>query len=219
MATIARDADDDTRLRYSTIAIALHWAIAALVLYNLSSGLLRPFLPRGFFMFHVSSGITILLLSVVRVAWRLTHRPPPSLPMRPWERTLAHAGHALLYAMILLLPFSGWAMISANPPAGSPGAAVVAHKPVASPAAAPLRRGPTMFWGVVRLPLIAPIHNLGRTVEGVPQQRALHDRLDTAHLLGGWLMLALVVLHVAGALKHQLVDRRRQLARMGLGFA
>ena len=76
--------------RYSTVAIVLHWAIAALILYNLASGLLRPVLPRGFFVFHVSSGITILLLSVVRVVWRMTHRPPPMLQMHGWERRLAN---------------------------------------------------------------------------------------------------------------------------------
>lgn len=55
------------RLRYANVAIALHWAIAALILYNLASGLLRPVLPRGFFAFHVSSGISILVLTLVLV--------------------------------------------------------------------------------------------------------------------------------------------------------
>jgi cytochrome b561 len=74
------------RLRYANVAIALHWAIAALILYNLTSGLLRPVLPRGFFVFHVSSGITILVLTAVLIVWRLTNRPPPFLPMAGWEK-------------------------------------------------------------------------------------------------------------------------------------
>ncbi|RDE05833.1 cytochrome b [Sphingomonas aracearum] len=227
------------RLRYTNVAIVLHWLIAAFILYNLASGLLRPVLPRGFFVFHVSSGISILVLTLVRIGWRLTHRPPPFLPMVGWERGLAHLVHFLLYLAMLLLPFSGWALVSANPPAGSPGAAWAAeHRPGAPPAPTlkpdatsrggpagegkgggqpPRKRGPVMVWGLFQLPLIAPVNEIGRTPEGVPEQRALHERIETFHAIGGWVMLALLILHVAGALKHQLVDRQRELARMGIG--
>lgn len=229
------------RLRYSNVAIALHWAIAALILYNLTSGLLRPVLPRGFFVFHVSSGITILVLSLVCVGWRLTHRPPPYLPMAGWEKGLAHGIHFLLYAAMLLMPLSGWALVSSNPPAGSPGAAWAAENPPGPPPAPtlkpdtrsqggpagegkggglpPRKRGPMLIWGVVPLPMITPVQQLGRTAEGVPEQRALHERVETFHAIGGWVLLALLLLHVGGALKHQFVDRRRELARMGLGRA
>lgn len=232
-------ADARERLRYSNVAIILHWAIAALILYNLASGLLRPVLPRGFFTWHVSAGITILVLSVVRVVWRLTHRPPPMLPMHGWERGLAHIVHFLLYAAMLVLPFSGWAMVSANPPRGSAGAAWAAENPAGSPPAPTLKpdtrstggpagegkgggepprpRGPTMVWKLFKLPLIAPLNEMGRTPEGVPAQREVHERIETFHAIGGWVMLVLVLLHVGGALKHQFVDRRRELARMGIG--
>ena len=128
--TIGGERETRAGLRYTDVAILLHWLIAAAIVYNLVSGLLRPVLPRGFFVFHVSSGITILVLTLVRIGWRLTHRPPPYLPMAAWEKGLAHAIHFLLYAAMLLLPFSGWAMVSANPPAGSPGAAWAAAHPV-----------------------------------------------------------------------------------------
>lgn len=230
MATITGwERPSTTSLRYTNVAIALHWAIALLILYNLTSGLLHDSLPPGFFAFHVSSGITILALSVLRVVWRLTHRPPPFVAMAPWERGLAHAVHFLLYAAMLLVPLSGWAMISANPPAGSPGAAAAAAARAAKEAAvhpagdgkgggmAPRKRGPTMIWGVVKLPMIAPVADIGRTPEGLPRQHALHERIETAHVLGAYLLLALFLLHVAGALKHQFVDRQRELARMGIG--
>lgn len=204
--------------RYSTVAIALHWAIAALVLYNLSSGLLRPALPRGFFTFHISSGITILVLSILRVGWRLTHKPPPLPAMAAWQRRVTHIVHFLLYALIVILPLSGWAFVSAKPPAGSPGAAwVAAQRPEAGEPARP--RGPTMVWNVVKLPLIAPISEIGRTPDGVPRQRALHDRLEDAHAAGAWIFLLLIVLHVGGALRHQFFGNARQLARMGIGRA
>lgn len=202
--------------RYSRIAIALHWSIAVLIAYNLLSGLLRPVLPSGFFVFHISSGITILLLSLIRVGWRLMHRPPALLPTPQWQGRLAHLVHGLLYAAILLLPLSGWALVSAKPPAGSPGAAWLAQS---SQTATPTRRprGPTMVWGMVKLPLIAPISDIGRDAKGVPRQRVLHDRIEATHRAGAWLMLALLLVHLAGALKHQLLDRTSELARMGIG--
>ena len=70
--------------RYTRVAIALHWAIAAMIAYNLASGLLHDVLPHGLFALHVSSGITILALSIVRVGWRRTHRP--QAPPDPAER-------------------------------------------------------------------------------------------------------------------------------------
>ena len=218
---------DTRRSRYSQVAIILHWLIALAIFYNLASGLLRPVMPRGFFVFHISSGITILVLSVVRVVWRLTHKPPPFLPMKAWESKLAHVIHGLLYAAILLLPFSGWALVSANPPAGSPGAAYAAAErarteaakaPPGSPAPMPQRpRGPTMVWGVFKLPLISSVNDVGSTPEGVPKQHELHERIETFHLYGGWIMLFLLVLHVGGALKHQFLDDEPELQRMGLG--
>jgi len=205
-------------LRYTNVAIVLHWAVAALILYNLVSGLLRPLLPKEFFLFHVSSGITILLLSVVRVGWRLTHRAPPLLPMTAWQRRTARIVHPTLYAAMLLLPLSGWALVSAKPPEGSPGAAwALAHPkgPAPSPGAPPARpRPPTMVWGVFKLPLIPPVTEVGRNPDGVPEQRELRERIETGHLYGALAMLLLLMLHIGAALKHQFLDRQPELARM-----
>jgi cytochrome b561 len=72
-------------------------------------------------------------------------------------------------------------------------------------------------WGLFKLPLLTPITAIGRTPDGIPTQRALRARIETFHWLGAWAMLALLVLHIAGALKHQWIDRQRELARMGIG--
>ncbi|WP_174274837.1 cytochrome b, partial [Sphingomonas bacterium] len=110
--------------RYTGVAIALHWAIAAFILFNLVTGLWLDSMPRGTIAIHISSGISVLILTVARIVWRLTHKPPPyPSDMPAWERGLAHLVHFCLYAAMLIMPLSGWAMISANPPAGSPGAA------------------------------------------------------------------------------------------------
>ncbi len=234
MATVTAGWDGPRRHatdRYTRVAITLHWVIAALILYNLTSGLLNDVLPGWFFVFHISSGLTILALSLFRVVWRLTHKPPPLLPMAGWERWLAHSVHLLFYLAILFVPWTGWVMISANPPAGSPGAAYAeqlraervpapvqakpGHPTTPSPVAK--RRSPPMFWGLFPVPLIKPVNELGREPAGVPGQRAFHEKMEGIHSLGGWLFLVLLVLHVGGALKHQWIDRMPELARMGLG--
>ena len=204
--------------RYTRVAIALHWSIAALILYNLTSGLLGAYLPRGFFALHISSGLTILALTLVRIGWRLTHRPPAMLPMRPWERWLAHGVHLLLYAAMLFVPWTGWVMISASPPAGSPGAAYAAAQHAREHPGEPAkpRRAPR-FWGVADVPMIPPVADLGRTSGGVAGQQAFREQMEGVHERVAWMLLALLVLHIGGALKHQLIDREPELARMGLG--
>ena len=223
--------------RYTQVAILLHWTIAALILFNLFTGFFHHNFPRGVMAIHMSSGITVLVLSVVRIFWRLTHKPPPyPVDMPHWERGLAHVVHFSLYAAMLLLPFSGWAMISASPPPGSPGAAYAAqlqaehrhpdqpgaakalpdsNKP--SPPPAQARGKQPMIWWVIPLPKIKPLENMGRDPAGVLAQREKHEQIETVHGLGGYVLLALLILHIAGALKHQFIDKKREFARMGIG--
>ena len=101
---------------YTRVAIALHWTIAVLIIVNLTIGLLHDSLLRGAIPLHKSIGMLVLLLSIVRLVWRFTHRPPP-LPatVKRWEKGLAHAVHWLLYALMILIPLSGWVFTSASP--------------------------------------------------------------------------------------------------------
>jgi cytochrome b561 len=101
--------------RYSRGAIAFHWIIAALVLFNLWLGLFRHQLPREWQVMpvHKSVGITVLVLTLGRIAWRLTHRPPHFPDTMPaMEKRAAKAAHFLLYALLLAMPLSGWLMSS-----------------------------------------------------------------------------------------------------------
>lgn len=224
MATAMMDPNDahcSATRRYTRVAIALHWLIAAAILYNLLSGLGRAYLPRGFFVLHISSGLTILALTVVRVVWRLTHKPPPLLPMKTWEARLAHGVHFLLYLAMLMVPWTGWVMISATPPAGSPGAAYAqaqaAQEAAAAGNPAPTPRPPAMFWGLFPVPKIGPVANLGRETAGVAEQQAFHEQMEGVHQKVALGLLFLFFLHIGGALKHQFIDREPELARMGLG--
>ena len=101
--------------RYTRTAIALHWLIALAVICQIGFGWTLQEIPRGtpertiYVNFHKSSGLIIGLLILMRLAWRLTHRPPP-LPasMAAWERAAARSNHALLYGCMLIMPIAGY---------------------------------------------------------------------------------------------------------------
>jgi len=64
---------------------------------------------------HKSLGLTVLALSLARVAWRLAHRPPPlPLDFAPWKRRVSAAGHGTLYALMILVPLTGWLRVSSG---------------------------------------------------------------------------------------------------------
>ena len=106
--------------RYSRVAIALHWLIAIAIFGSFSVGLYMADLPLSpqklkLYSWHKWAGVTIFLFVVVRIAWRLLHRPP-ELPagMPAWQRNVAAATHVLLYLLMFAVPITGWLMSSAK---------------------------------------------------------------------------------------------------------
>lgn len=100
-------------LRYSAGAIALHWILALALAFQLALGfVIRPD-PAGFALYqlHKSVGIAILLLTVVRIIWRLMHKPPQPVE-GGWQHSLAHAVHIGFYLFLIFTPLSGWAVVS-----------------------------------------------------------------------------------------------------------
>ena len=104
---------------YSRPAIALHWIVAVLIIFNLAYGLYTvdlPFSPQKLklFSYHKWIGVTIFMLAAARLLWRLGHAPPPLPPgMVPWEARAAGATHVLLYALFFAAPLTGWLFSSA----------------------------------------------------------------------------------------------------------
>ena len=109
--------------RYSRTAVLLHWLLGAALVAMLGVGLYMtelPFSPQRLKLYnwHKWAGVSILLLSALRLAWRLTHRPP-ALPeavaarMPAWQRWAHHATHHGLYALFFAVPLLGWAYSSA----------------------------------------------------------------------------------------------------------
>ncbi len=104
---------------YSRVAIGLHWVIGLLLIGNLVGGLARESFGEAaepiIMGLHKSTGITILVLSLVRLAWRLGHKPPPlAATLKRWEVRLAHATHWIFYFMMFALPLTGWLLVSAG---------------------------------------------------------------------------------------------------------
>jgi cytochrome b561 len=107
----APDAPD----RYGRVAIALHWLLAALILGQILFGWYLQEIPRGtpmrgfYVNLHKSTGLTIALLILLRLGWRLVHPPPPLPSFLPsWERVAARISHLALYVCMLVMPSSGY---------------------------------------------------------------------------------------------------------------
>ncbi len=103
-------------MRYDQIAMALHWIIAFGVLAQIALGLWMIDIPKQppgvrayWFNLHKSIGMTLGVLIVLRLWWRLAHRPPPLPATMPrWQVKAAGASHALLYACMITMPLAGY---------------------------------------------------------------------------------------------------------------
>lgn len=120
MASVPDATEQARPLRYTSVAVALHWLTAALILWQLYLGFVFHDLPRGpergaWFDWHKTVGVTILLLALARLGWRIANPPPPfpdSLPR--WERLAATVNHLAFYALIIAIPLTGLAAASSR---------------------------------------------------------------------------------------------------------
>ncbi len=179
--------------RYSKPAIWLHWIIGVLMIVNLAFGFLHESFGDDNVRFmintHKSVGITVLGLAIMRLLWRVTHRPP-ALPAhyKSWEKRASHIVHWLLYALIFALPITGWMHDSAWK----------------------LAPEIKMYWfGLFEWPRIPWIMEMEPAAK-----EAFHEVMGERHELLGWILIALFLLHVGAALKHQFIDKERELQRM-----
>ena len=114
--------------RYTAVAITLHWILAVLLLGMVFFGWYMEDLREGLFAgtvpleevqqaynLHKTTGMAILVLSLIRLAWRLTHKTP-GMPegMKPWEKLAAHAVHWAFYVLMIGMPIMGWISASAS---------------------------------------------------------------------------------------------------------
>ncbi|KQY35669.1 cytochrome B [Caulobacter sp. Root487D2Y] len=181
--------------RYTGVAIALHWLIAAAILFQVILGWRMGDEPKGpatyaIFQLHKSIGITILLLSLTRLAWRLFHRPPPHPVGQPrWEVIASQVVHVAFYVIMIGLPITGWIMVSASK-----------------------LNIPTLLYGTIPWPHLPFLPELA------PGPKHLwHEIGETGHGLLVKLTYGLLALHLGAVAKHQILDRDEVLNHMAPG--
>ncbi|HJW42146.1 MAG TPA: cytochrome b [Rhizomicrobium sp.] len=184
-------------VRYNTVAMTFHWVIAALLIANVALGLYMGDLPRSdpykflIVQTHKSIGLTILVLSLLRLGWRLVN-PAPHLPagMHPLVAGLARFTHYFFYFLIIVIPLSGWLMVSASP----------------------LGNG-TNYFGLFIWPNLGLFAGQTRA-----QLHDVHEMLETTHVFLAWSAIVLVPIHVAAALYHHFLRGDDVLRRMVPGM-
>ncbi|MEM9180127.1 MAG: cytochrome b, partial [Pseudomonadota bacterium] len=177
--------------RYSSVAITLHWLIAIAIIGMIFGGWYMTDLPDGapgqYFLYqmHKSIGITILLLTVARIIWRVMN-PPPPLPddMNGLEKTASHLVHLGFYGLMIALPLTGWLYSSVSVKLDVP----------------------TVLFGLISWPDVPFVEGL-KTEGASGIVNFIHGRL-------AWVALLLLALHVAGAIKHELSAEEGVLKRM-----
>lgn len=172
--------------KYSTAAIILHWLMALLIAALFGLGWYMTGLTKGsperswFFALHKSLGLTVALLALVRLGWRLRIAPPELPAVIPyWKRLLAEYTHLVLYLLMFLQPVSGYLSSSFSGYS-------------------------TRFWGV-------PLPDWGWKNE------ALNQLFTGIHVASSITLLALIVLHIIGALQHGLQREESVMLRMWPG--
>lgn len=174
----------NTKERWGSVAIGLHWTIAGLILLvQVPVGLTMEAVGRGtlqnvLFTTHKNVGLVIFALAVIRLAWRLAH-PVPALPadMPRWQEGIARANHWLLYLVLFLMPITGF-----------------------------------LYTALGGFPV--PLFGLYDLARLVPENEAVSDGFHIAHLWLQYVLYALAALHVAGALQHHFGRRDWVLRRM-----
>jgi len=189
--------------RYSRTAITLHWLIALLICANLWIGwwmvdaikdTTKQAVAFQAFQLHKSLGVTVLLLSLLRLMWRLFHKPP-ALPaaMSRFEKAAARAAHVCFYLVMIGLSLSGWIYVSSG-----------WNSDMATPFEVP-----TIVFGLVEWPHIARLATLSNHARAL-----VADISISAHALLASGTLGLLALHILAALKHHFKDRDDVLVSM-----
>jgi cytochrome b561 len=177
--------------RYTAVAIILHWVMALGVLALAAIGLVMVHLniplQRKFelYQLHKSIGVTILLAALLRMGWRLKHKPP-ELPahMPSLERAAAVGGHLILYFFLFALPLTGWALVSAS-----------------------VLRIPTILYGVMPWPHLPILPTL-------THKAPVEAFLKRIHAYGAWTLIAIVAGHAGAALRHHFIKHDEVLLRI-----
>jgi cytochrome b561/polyisoprenoid-binding protein YceI len=184
-----------SRTRYTAVAFTLHWVIAAAIVFQIILGWRMGWGPKGpatyaLFQLHKSVGITILLLSLGRIIWRVMNPAPPAPVGQPkWEKIASHIVHGAFYLIMLGLPITGWLIVSSSK-----------------------TNIPTLLYGAIPWPHVPGVAELPGASKHVWNLAA-----STSHELLVKLTYALLALHLGAVAKHQILDRDEVFSHMAAG--
>ena len=178
----------DTSSKLSTRTLLLHWVVGIMMLVLLTTGIyMEQNAAYALYPWHKSFGVLIIIFVALRIVWRFKNGwPPPIRDYVPWEKMLSKIVHYVLIIGTVIMPISGF-MMSAL---GGHGVALFGLELVA--------RNPDPINPQEVIPLYAPLANIAHTLHGV----------------AGYSLVVAVLLHLAGALKHHVVDKDGTLRRM-----
>lgn len=178
----------DTRERLTPLTVSLHWIVGLTIVGMIAVGLyMSENEVFSLYPLHKSTGILIFAVVLVRVVWRLINGwPEPVSLYRAWEQRLAKVVHWTLLLASVLLPVSGMLMSGAG------------------------GHGLDLYG----LQLLAANPDPANPGQVIAHNETIAGLGHEAHELLAWLIIAAIVLHIAGALKHHLLDRDGTLRRM-----
>lgn len=190
----------NTADNYGSVAKWLHWLTALLFLGSYCSVYYKQWFTQAktpenmlAFQLHLSIGITVAVIVVLRIYWRIVNRQPNDEPGTPLAHFAAHAGHFALYAIMIIMPLTGYLGTG----------------------------GPTNYFYLFEIPKFADTQlftvlvsdSLGMTFE------QFEKPIDLIHkeILGEWIVWMLIAGHVLAALYHHYIKRDRTLLKMTVG--
>ena len=187
----------NTAENYGSIAKWLHWGTAVLILGSYTSVYYRQWFteaktPENWtaLQLHLSIGITIAVIVAIRIIWRISNRQPDLEPGTKLEHTAAHIGHYTLYAIMVIMPVTGYLGTGAN----------------------------TEYFFLFDIPKFEDTQLFSALVrDGLGMTfKEFEEPLDFIHkdILGAWLVWILILGHVLAALHHQFVKKDRTMYKM-----
>jgi cytochrome b561 len=193
--------------RYTAVAIVLHWAIALAIFGQIALAWWmtdaigeaeHQAQATAAYQLHKSIGLTVLVLSIVRLIWRLTHKPPGYPAHMPaWEKLVARLSHWGFYALMIGLPLTGWLYVST-------GWSSHTDRPLDVP---------TLYFGLFQVPHLFELNHLAESTRAF-----LSKTIGLTHWSLAWGAIGLAALHVGAALKHHFIDRDDVLTHMVPGL-
>lgn len=165
---------------YTRMAIRLHWVIAVLIICLLIGGTLMGYIPKDnstlramVYNWHKTIGMLILALSIFRLVWRLTHKPP-ALPsdITGLPKLISKITHIFFYVFMIAMPLIGWSIISTS-------------------------RFPSKLFNAFPMPELPFWQDLAKE-----PKHDVHEFFENAHEKLAYIAVALILLHVFAAIKH-----------------